>query len=234
MSKNLNVTLINDLVNTLLNAVETKDDTSWLDEMIASDLSLDDLLGTSMREVSDEEIINKQNKEWNEKLKKATEIMNKNIEEAVNKVNNKERKILVDSPVKVEKCKCGCDKPATECSKSKKSDTLNVKNAFKAETLKTPEVKEESKVRLINVNKTAEKALERIYTTILEVRETGGFVFDFLAEGWDDLLENVRATTVEKVINRVANHLIENGFDVATSVVYDDDSIVEMSMAVDW
>lgn len=236
MSKNTNVTLINDLVNTLLSAVESSDNTSWLDDMLDEDLSLEDLLTGKIRQVSDEELINEENDAWKKKLEVASKIMNQNIEKAVEKVNNKERKVLIDSPVKVEKCKCGCDKPVDKCDCGTKKETkLNVKNAFTADSLKTPvEEKEEVTVRLINVNKTSEKALERIYNLIKLNANNGSVVVDFLDESWDDLLLNVRASTVEKVMSRVANYLEEKGFDVMIAVSYVDDSIEEMAMEIAW
>lgn len=236
MSKNTNVTLINDLVNTLLSAVESSDNTSWLDDMLNEDLSLEDLLTGKIRQVSDEELINEENDAWKKKLEVASKIMNQNIEKAVEKVNNKERKVLIDSPVKVEKCKCGCDKPVDKCDCGTKKETkLNVKNAFTADSLKTPvEEKEEATVRLINVNKTSEKALERIYNLIKLNANNGSVVVDFLDESWDDLLLNVRASTVEKVMARVANYLEDKGFDVLTSVSYINDSIEEMAMEIAW
>lgn len=225
MSKNTNVTLINDLVNTLLSAVESSDNTSWLDDMLNEDLSLEDLLTGKIRQVSDEELINEENDAWKKKLETASKIMNQNIEKAVEKVNNKERKVLIDSPVKVDKCDCD----------TKKETKLNVKNAFTADSLKTPvEEKEEATVRLINVNKTSEKALERIYDLIKLNANNGSVVVDFLDESWDDLLLNVRASTVEKVMVRVANYLEDKGFDVLTSVSYMNDSIEEMAMEITW
>ena len=190
-----------------------------------------------------EELKEKQNPKSSleERLKKASEIMNKNIENAIAKVNKKERQILVDSPIKTDKCSCGdkcdCNKCATESSNEVKTETskstLDVKNAFTADSLNSTEVKEPT-VRLINVKKTAVKALERIYDRIKEASNLGCYQFDFLASGWDDLLEGVRASTIEKVISRVADHLIENGFDVSTCIAYDNEGISEMSMNVSW
>lgn len=190
-----------------------------------------------------EELKEKQNPKSSleERLKKASEIMNKNIEDAIAKVNKKERQILVDSPIKTDKCSCGdkcdCNKCATESSNEVKTETskstLDVKNAFTADSLNSTEVKEPT-VRLINVKKTAVKALERIYDRIKEASNLGCYQFDFLASGWDDLLEGVRASTIEKVMSRVADHLIENGFDVSTCIAYDNEGISEMSMNVSW
>lgn len=236
MKKNLNATLVNDLVNTLLGALETSDETSWLDSMLENDLTLEELLGGKVRQVSDEELIKEENDAWKKKLETASKMMNKNIEKAVEQVKNKERKVLIDSPVKVEKCKCGCNKPVDKCDCDTKKETkLNVKNAFTADSLKTPvEEKEEATVRLINVNKTSEKALERIYNLIKLHANNGSVVVDFLDESWDDLLLNVRASTVEKVMSRVANYLEEKGFDVMIAVSYVDDSIEEMAMEIAW
>lgn len=194
-----------------------------------------------------EELKEKQNPKSSleERLKKASEIMNKNIEDAIAKVNKKERQILVDSPIKIDTdtCTCGdkcaCSKCATESSNEVKSKTskptLDVKNAFTADSLNSTEVKEPT-VRLINVKKTAVKVLESVYELIKDYNTIGirTQTFDFLAPVWDDLFENVRVTTIEKVIGHVSKHLIQNGFDVSSSVAYSDEGVEELSLTVAW
>lgn len=231
MSK-LNKVLLEDFANILLSAVNAPEnvDTSWLDKMFdENDKSIDDLL----KEYSEN------TETWEDKLKRATDLMNKNIEKAVEQVNNKERKILIDRPLNVkgekmkskEMCDCGCGKTVEDCDCddcNTKKNKLNVANSFTADSLK------ESKVRLINVNKTAEKILTTIYSDIKSNASKGSLEYDFMDKKWDTLLLNVRVRTVEKVLDRVAEHLIENGFAVSTSNVYDEDGITELYMSIDW
>lgn len=231
MSK-LNGTLLEDFAKTVLSAVTAPKsiDTTWLDEMLdKEDKSLEDLL----KEYSDN------SESWEDKLKRATDLMNENIQKAVEQVNNKQRKILIDRPVNVkgdkmkskEMCDCGCGKTVEDCDcedcKTKKN-RLNVANSFTASSLK------ESKVRLINVNKTAEKILTTIYSDIKANASKGCVEYDFMDKKWDNLLLNVCVKTVEKVLDRVAEHLIENGFAVSSSNVYDDEGITELYMSIDW
>lgn len=178
------------------------------------------------------------NEDRKKELEIASDSMNKKIEEAMKKVQNKERKILIDSPMKVEgekkmdKCDCGC-----RCAEKEKVK-LNVANAIKADSLKVePKVepkKEKSKVKLININKTAEKMLSKIYEDIKSNRDSGYLEYDFLDEDFYDYLENVRYVTIEKLLNRIADHLSENGFGVGLSISYDGDEMDDAFLTVTW
>lgn len=180
------------------------------------------------------------NEDRKKELEVASDLMNKKIEEAMKKVQNKERKILIDSPMKVEgekkmdKCDCKCGCGCTEKEKVK----LNVANAIKADSLKVePKVepkKEKSKVKLININKTAEKMLSEIYEDIKSNRDLGYLEYDFLDEDFNDYLENVRYVTIEKLLNRIADHLSENGFGVGLSISYDGDEMDEAFLTITW
>lgn len=239
MSKKINTVLLEDLVKTIVDGLTSleKVDTKWIDDMInEEDKSINELLKETSEKMDKLDEMKQKDKKWQDKLKMATEIMNKNIEKAVEQVSNKERKVLIDSPVNVkgdkmksEKiCACGCEKPVSKCDCNEKKNDLNVSNAFSAESLK------EKKVKLINVNKTAEKILAIIYDEIKKYASTGSLEYDFMDERWDSLLLNVRVVTVEKVLERVVNHLVENGFAVSSSNVYDEDGIVELYMSIDW
>lgn len=232
MKKNLNSVLLNNLIKNVVSAITVDDESAksnWMDDMFdGTELSIEDLLNKS------------ENSDWDAKLKYATDLMNKNIEKAVEKVNNKERKVLIDRPVSIkgdemvsnkeELCGCGCGKPVEKCSCNEpKVNKLNVANAFTADSLHKA-----NKVRLINVNKTAEKILSVIYSDIKSNAKIGSVEYDFMDERWDSLLLNVRAKTVEKVLDRVANHLIANGFAVSTSNSYSEDSIEELYMSIIW
>lgn len=178
------------------------------------------------------------NEDRKKELEVALDSMNKKINEAIEKVQNKERKILIDSPMKVEgekkmdKCDCGC-----RCAEKEKVK-LNVDNAIKADSLKVePKVepkKEKSKVKLININKTAEKMLSEIYEDIKSNRDSGYLEYDFLDEDFYDYLENVRYVTIEKLLNRIADHLSENGFGVGLSISYDGDEMDDAFLTVTW
>lgn len=178
------------------------------------------------------------NEDRKKELEVALDSMNKKINEAIEKVQNKERKILIDSPMKVEgekkmdKCDCGC-----RCAEKEKVK-LNVDNAIKADSLKVePKVepkKEKSKVKLININKTAEKMLSEIYEDIKSNRDLGYLEYDFLDEDFYDYLENVRYVTIEKLLNRIADHLSENGFGVGLSISYDGDEMDDAFLTVTW
>lgn len=235
-----------DAVNKLIESMLAQDKVvgtgyAMLDDDVDLNKFVDDLFSSI-----NEELKEKQNPKSSleERLKKASEIMNKNIEDAIAKVNKKERQILVDSPIKTDKCSCGdkcdCNKCATESSNEVKPETskstLDVKNAFTASSLRPEKEVTEPTVRLINVKKTAIKALERIYNHIKDVDALGfrEWNYDFLAKGWDDLLGNVRVTTIEKVMSHVSKHLIQNGFDVSSSVAYSDKGVEELSLTVAW
>lgn len=176
------------------------------------------------------------NEDRKKELEVASDLMNKKIEEVMKKVQNKERKILIDSPMKVEgekkmdKCDCKCGCGCTEKEKVK----LNVANAIKADSLKVEPKKEKSKVKLININKTAEKMLSEIYEDIKSNRDLGYLEYDFLDEDFYDYLENVRYVTIEKLLNRIADHLSENGFGVGLSISYDGDEMDDAFLTITW
>lgn len=178
------------------------------------------------------------NEDRKKELEVASDLMNKKIEEVMKKVQNKERKILIDSPMKVEgekkmdKCDCKCGCGCTE--KEKEKVKLNVANAIKADSLKVEPKKEKSKVKLININKTAEKMLSEIYEDIKSNRDLGYLEYDFLDEDFYDYLENVRYVTIEKLLNRIADHLSENGFGVGLSISYDGDEMDDAFLTITW
>ena len=231
MSKN-DVEMLGDLMKDMLHVALQKLNST--DETADSDLDLDS-------EVSIEDLLNEDKKEdtFKDRLQYASDLMNQNIKNAEEKVKNKERKILIDSPLDVkgekmkskEMCGCGCGKTVEECDCNDcntKKNKLNVANSFTADSLK------ESKVRLINVNKTAEKILTTIYSDIKSNASKGSLEYDFMDKKWDALLLNVRLVTVLKVLERVANHLKSNGFAVTSYNLYMEDSIAELYMAIDW
>lgn len=186
-------------------------DTDWLDEEIEKCWSIQELLNDEMREVSDEEIIRKEEKV---KTKKLTEVinelakdMNKNFEKARDEVEKKQKQILVDSPMKVEKketCDCG-----ENCKCHSKSEIV-VENAFKAEDLKV-----KTKRKLINVNKTVSKLLTKVFEDIKYMNDNGekGLSFE-LFEEFGDELDGVIEPTIEKVVDRMAAYLAERNFEV--------------------
>lgn len=233
MTKNMNVALLGNLIKDIASAitVDTKN-SDWLDKMIdESDLSIDDLLNET------------KNVDWDAKLKMASDLMNKNIEKAVEKVNKKERKVLIDSPINVkgdkmksnkeELCGCGCGKPVDKCSCSEKEKAkttkLNVKNAFTADSLK-----KEKTYRLINVNKVAEKILTIIYDEIKANVNSSQIGYELCSKAWDKLLLNVRPETKIKVRDRVASHLSNNGFDVCVGEQFEDGELVNLTLDIFW
>lgn len=171
-------------------------------------------------------------------LKKATDLMNKEIKKQMDKVAKGERQILCDSPVKVDKKEDYNDsfikeldeafKRYESANKPSKADEIKVKNAFHAKDLKV-----KPKVRLINVNKTVSEMLEVIYALIKANANEGHIFIDFGDKSWDKWLDNVRPQTLEKVSDRIANHLDLNGFDVDVDFEIDDDEVY-MTLGIEW
>lgn len=209
--------LMKDMLYVALQKLNSTDETADLD--LESELSIEDLLNEDKKEDT-----------FKDRLQYASDLMNQNIKNAEEKVKNKERKILIDSPLDVnskkesESCSCGCG-----CSDKNK---LNVKNSFTASSLlKQPK---KDKVKLINVNKTAEKILTQIYDDIKSNKIDRIVEYDFTDEKWNDLLLNVRLKTVLKLLKRMANHLESNGFYVTTEYTYDNNGASMLYMAVEW
>lgn len=229
--------LMKDMLYVALQKLNSTDETADLDLDLESELSIEDLLNEDKKEDN-----------FKDRLQYASDLMNQNIKNAEEKVKNKERKILIDSPLDVKNkkesdsvscsCDCGCSdknkKESESCScgcECSDKNKLNVKNSFTASSLNE---QKEDKVKLINVNKTAEKILTKIYDDIKSNAEKKFVEYDFMDEQWDNLLLNVRLVTVLKVLERVANHLKSNGFAVTSYNVYTEDSIAELYMAIDW
>lgn len=209
--------LMKDMLYVALQKLNSTDETADLD--LESELSIEDLLNEDKKEDN-----------FKDRLQYASDLMNQNIKNAEEKVKNKERKILIDSPLNVnskkesESCSCGCG-----CSDKNK---LNVKNSFTASSLL--EQPKKDKVKLINVNKTAEKILTQIYDDIKSNKIDRIVEYDFTDEKWNDLLLNVRLKTVLKLLKRMANHLESNGFYVTTEYTYDNNVASMLYMAVEW
>ena len=73
------------------------------------------------------------------------------------------------------------------------------------------------KVKLINVNKTVSKLLTYVYNDIAEFAEEGVLEYNLLAD-FPEELEGVRSVTMVKVIERMAKHLSDNGFDTDITI----------------
>ena len=181
-------------------------DTDWLDEEIEKCWSIQELLNDEMREVSDEEIIRKEEKA---KTKKLTEVinelakdMNKHFEKARDDVEKKQKQMLVDSPVKVEKKEtCDCGENCKCHSKSK----IVVENAFDAETL--------VKRKYINVNNTVSKILTSIFDYIKKSSEEGKtHLCYYVIKGHEEELRGVIQPTLDKVFQRTFDYLEDKGF----------------------
>lgn len=170
-------------------------------------------------------------------LKKATELMNKEIAKQMEKVSKGERKILCDSPVKVndENVKDDSfikdlDEAFKRYEEDKKTSEINVPNAFRAKDLKAKIV---PTVRLINVNKTVSEMLAVIYDKIKKNAKDHSLYIDFGDKEWDKWLEKVRPQTLEKVSDRIANHLDLNGFDVDVDFAIDNKEVF-MTLNIEW
>lgn len=215
--------LMKDMLYVALQKLNSTDETADSDLDLDSELSIEDLLNEDKKEDT-----------FKDRLQYASDLMNQNIKNAEEKVKNKERKILIDSPLDVnskkesESCFCGCE---CECGCSDKNK-LNVKNSFTASSLL--EQPKKDKVKLINVNKTAEKILTQIYDDIKSNKIDRIVEYDFTDEKWNDLLLNVRLKTVLKLLKRMANHLESNGFYVTTEYTYDNNVASMLYMAVEW
>lgn len=168
-----------------------KDFLDVLDVLTSDDITLDELLkGTPSK------------KDSTENLKKAADIVNKGLENEMEKIKNKEKQLLVDSPV----------------------DTSKVKNKNKVEVglegfIKPEDARAETdahSVRLINVNKTVNKMLESVESEIIEAANTGAseVTIDFFDDVYSELLYGVRLETAMKVINRLTNYIDSLGYDV--------------------
>lgn len=187
-------------------------DKDWLDKEIEKCWSIQELLNDEMREVSDEEIMRK---EESAKSKKLSEVindlakdMNKNFEKARDEVEKKQKQILVDSPVKVEKKEtCGCGE---NCKCKQTKSEIVVDNAFNAKDLKSKKPR-----KLINVNKTVSKLLTKVFEDIKYMNDNGekGLSFE-LFEEFEDELDGVIPQTIDKVVDRMAAYLAERNFEI--------------------
>lgn len=177
MSKNKKADFVKDLLDALSN----------------EDKSLDELLkGTPSKEDS------------TKNLKKAADIVNKGLEKEIEKIKNKEKELLIDSPVDV--------------SKMKKTEKKNVEVGL--EGFITPEkARAETNAhsfRLINVNKTVNSMLELVEKEIVNAATNGDstVTIDFFDGEYGEMLYAVRLETVLKVINRLTNYIDSLGYDV--------------------
>lgn len=177
MSKNKKADFVKDLLDVLSN----------------EDKSLDELLkGTPSKEDS------------TKNLKKAADIVNKGLEKEIEKIKNKEKELLIDSPVDV--------------SKMKKTEKKNVEVGL--EGFITPEkARAETNAhsfRLINVNKTVNSMLELVEKEIVNAATNGDstVTIDFFDGKYGEMLYAVRLETVLKVINRLTNYIDSLGYDV--------------------
>lgn len=177
MSKNKKADFVKDLLDALSN----------------EDKSLDELLkGTPSKEDS------------TKNLKKAADIVNKGLEKEIEKIKNKEKELLIDSPVDV--------------SKMKKTEKKKVEVGL--EGFITPEkARAETNahsIRLINVNKTVNSMLELVEKEIVNAATNGDstVTIDFFDGEYGEMLYAVRLETVLKVINRLTNYIDSLGYDV--------------------
>lgn len=177
MSKNKKADFVKDLLDALSN----------------EDKSLDELLkGTPSKEDS------------TKNLKKAADIVNKGLEKEIEKIKNKEKELLIDSPVDV----------------SKMNKTEKKKVEVGLEGFITPkEARAETdahSIRLINVNKTVNSMLELVEKEIVNAATNGDstVTIDFFDGEYGEMLYAVRLETVLKVINRLTNYIDSLGYDV--------------------
>ena len=171
---------------------------------------LEEVLNSSNDKTLDELLkgtFNKNDSENN--LKKAADIVNKGIEKEMEKIKNKEKKLLVDSPVDVSKMK------------------KNVKETVGLEGFISPDEARNlsaPKVRLINVNKTVNSMLELIEAEIVDAASANKseVTIDFFDGEYAKMLYAVRLVTVQKVIDRITNYIDSLGYDVDLDLSYED------------
>lgn len=166
---------------------------------------LDEVLGGKLNKSLDELLKGTPNKnESDDNLKKAADIVNKGLEKEMNKIKNKEKELLIDSPVDVSKMK----------------ETKSNKVEVGLEGFVTPEeaakITEKNSVRLINVNKTVNAMLELVEQEIVDAANAGNHevTIDFFDGEYGEMLYAVRLVTVEKVIDRLTNYIDSLGYDV--------------------
>ena len=80
--------LMKDMLHVALQKLNSTDETADSDLDLDSELSIEDLLNEDKKEDT-----------FKDRLQYASDLMNQNIKNAEEKVKNKERKILIDSPL---------------------------------------------------------------------------------------------------------------------------------------
>jgi hypothetical protein len=135
-------------------------------------------------------------------LKKAADIVNKGLEKEMEKIKNKEKQLLVDSPVDTSKVK------------TKKKVEVGLEGFISPEDARAET--DAHSVRLINVNKTVNEMLESVEAEIIEAAGNGtsSVTIDFFDGVYGELLYGVRLETAMKVIDRLTNYIDSLGYDV--------------------
>jgi hypothetical protein len=118
------------------------------------------------------------------------------------KIKNKEKQLLVDSPVDTSKVK------------TKKKVEVGLESFISPEDARAET--DAHSVRLINVNKTVNEMLESVEAEIIEAAGNGtsSVTIDFFDGVYGDLLYGVRLETAMKVIDRLTNYIDSLGYDV--------------------
>lgn len=185
----------------------------WLNEMTKTDQNIDTLLDTFIDIAAD--VID--------------ELNNKNKDAL-----NDGRKLLIDSPIKVE-CNCGdncqCGENCT-CKDDSLSTKLDVKNAVNASDLKIKSS--------VSNEKRAELLLENIFSLIVDVNDEGenSVTIDLIDE-WNEQFpnDNLSELELESIIDILYSYLTSKGFEVEadlTTVNEESEEYMTSVMEINW
>lgn len=185
----------------------------WLNEMTKTDKNIDTLLDTFIDIAAD--VID--------------ELNNKNKDAL-----NDGRKLLIDSPIKVE-CNCGdncqCGENCT-CKDDSLSTKLDVKNAVNASDLKIKSS--------VSNEKRAELLLENIFSLIVDVNDEGenSVTIDLIDE-WNEQFpnDNLSELELENIIDILYSYLTSKGFEVEadlTTVNEESEEYMTSVMEINW
>lgn len=185
----------------------------WLNEMTKTDKNIDTLLDTFIDIAAD--VID--------------ELNNKNKDAL-----NDGRKLLIDSPIKVE-CNCGdncqCGENCT-CKDDSSLTKLDVKNAVNASDLKIKSS--------VSNEKRAELLLENIFSLIVDVNDEGeNSVTVDLIDEWNEQFpnDNLSELELESIIDILYSYLTSKGFEVEadlTTVNEESEEYMTSVMEINW
>lgn len=197
-----------------------------LDDLIKNEKTLEEFIN----ELSDFEYVKKHDEETKKdkfRKNKSKEFnMQKNMKKVCDEVNektlknyNKDKKILIDSPMMVEK------------SKEDKVDikTLNVENAVDAKNLKKKEK--------VSVKEISEKILTDIFETIIEISNdeySESKLFIDVCDDYSDYVNKLEIEDLEKVIDNIYYFLTDKNYDVNAELTIDEDDEVNVFVDIIW